>query len=246
VVAVIVAFIVRRMRSRRMEDEHFDAAQFRRSAALLDDEFGNDNFSARPPTMIARHMAHAPAVPPVTYGNYPSADPYAAGGDPYSATSEQFHTSDPYNQYNAYPAYTQEPVYSLNPGDSFPPSNPIAHSGSTGSAEEMDPTTAHNTYLNRQPTLRDTYPTDQQYLDMNRVASPPASAASMMHAPEYDNGLTSPTSATPLHNPHEAIEYPSVGAPAAAVAPAPATMAHGAGPKRPDTVYDPEDAYGGM
>ncbi|KAE9394011.1 hypothetical protein BT96DRAFT_200677 [Gymnopus androsaceus JB14] len=132
VVAVIVAFIVRRMRSRRMEDEHFDAAQFRRSAALLDDEFGNDNFSARPPTMIARHMAHAPAVPPVTYGNYPSADPYAAGGDPYSATSEQFHTSDPYNQYNAYPAYTQEPVYSLNPGDSFPPSNPIAHSGSTG------------------------------------------------------------------------------------------------------------------
>ncbi|KAJ3795150.1 hypothetical protein GGU11DRAFT_250671 [Lentinula aff. detonsa] len=260
VVAVIVAFIVRRIRNRRRDDEHFNAAQFRNSAVLIDDEFGNDNFSARPPTMIARHMANAPAAPPVTYGNYPGADPYAPG-DPFTPI-EQFHPSGPYGHYNAYPTYTQEPVYTLQPGETFVHNNPIAPSGSAGSAEEMDPTTAHNTYLNRQPTLRgpDTQSTDvhqQQYLNMNRVASPPAMAASA----DYNTGIPSPTSATPLYHPQSSaehssvlpmqnmyapIQYPSVGAPApAAAATAPAAHPQDA-QRRPETVYDPEDAYGGM
>jgi hypothetical protein len=231
-----------------MEEEHFDAAQFRRSAALLDDEFGGDNFSARPPTMIARHnMTHAPSAPPVTYSNHFAANTFAHG-DPY-ASPDNFPTNDPFNQYNAYPTYTQEPVYGLNPGNSFPPSNPIANSDSAGSAAEMDPTTAHNTYLNRQPTLRETdnHATDQQYLDMDRVASPPTSATPM-HAPaEYDSGLFSPTSAAPLYNPHDAIEYPSAGATSApTLAPSHEPTVHEAAPKRPETVYDPEDAYGGM
>jgi hypothetical protein len=203
--------------------------------------------------MIARHMAHSPSLPPATYGNYPGADPYGAGeafpptagGDPYSP------------HYNStYPAYTQEPVYSLNPGDTFPPTNPIAPSGSAGSAMDMDPATAHNTYLNRQPTIHDTEPVPQQYMDMNRVASPPASA--MRAAAEYDPGLMSPTSATPLRNPHEvaaASSQPPTHAPVPATAPpyapAPAPIAHQVpvnhdGFKRPETVYDPEDAYGGM
>ncbi|KAH7874033.1 uncharacterized protein C8R40DRAFT_1048363, partial [Lentinula edodes] len=247
----------RRIRNRRRDDEHFDAAQFRNSAVLLDDEFGTDNFSARPPTMIARHMANAPAAPPVTYGNYPGADPYA-GGDPFT-TGEQFHTGDPYNHYNAYPTYTQEPVYTLNPGETFA-RNPIAPNGSA----EMDPTSAHNSYLNRQPTLRgpDTQfagAPQQHYLDMNRVGSPPNMPASA----EYNTGMPSPTSATPLYNPHSSaehssvlptpttatvsqkphapVEYPSVGTPA----PAPPAY-YGDAQKRPETVYDPEDAYGGM
>lgn len=236
-----------------MEDEHFDAAQFRRSAAMLDDEFGNDNenFSARPPTMIARRMAQGP-VSPVTYGNYPTADPYTA--DPYAA-GQQFHV-DPYNQYNAYPAYTQEPAYGLNPGDTFPSSNPIVHSDSASSSGEMDPTTAHNTYLNRQPTFHDAHPDGQQYLNMNRVASPTASAESFgQHPAEYGTGLMSPTSATPLHNPHDSIPatplrnphdtigYPSLGS---LTGPGPAAVDHSAVSRRPDTVYDDEDAYGGM
>jgi hypothetical protein len=78
--------------------------------------------------------------------------------------------------------------------------------------------------------------------------------AAMHPAAAYDTGLASPTSATPLRNPR-AVEYPSVGVPAAALAAAasaPATRAaapvdHAAGAlKRPETVYDPEDAYGGM
>ncbi|KAF5386347.1 hypothetical protein D9757_006685 [Collybiopsis confluens] len=228
VVAIIVAFIVRRIRSRRNEEEHFDAAHFRRSAALLDDEFGNDNLSARPPTMIARHMAHSPAIPSASYGNYPGADRYA-GGDPYPIAG-----GDPFTpQYAQYPAYTQEPVYGLNPGDTYMQNNPITPSMS---AHEMDET-AHNTYLNRQPTLRgpDAYPAvPQQYMDMNRVPSPPST--------EYATGLTSPSSATPFKNPHDShyapVEYPSV-APVHQRADAP-------GFTRPETVYDADDAYGGM
>ncbi|KAJ3753759.1 hypothetical protein EV360DRAFT_23347, partial [Lentinula raphanica] len=161
----------RRIRNRRRDDEHFDAAQFRHSAVLIDDEFGNDDFSARPPTMIARHMANAPAAPPVTYGNYPGADPYSPG-DPFTPT-DQYHP------------------------DTFARNNPISPSASGGFAGEMDPSTAHNTYLNRQPTLRgqDTQHVDahtQQYLDMNRVASPPSMPASA----DYNHGMPSPSSAT--------------------------------------------------
>jgi len=179
-------------------------------------------------------------MPPASYGNYPGAEPYA-GGDPYPVAG-----GDPFTpQYAQYPAYTQEPVYHLNPGDTFAPNNPIAPSMS---AHEMDDTTAHNTYLNRQPTLRgpDAYPAPpQQYMDMNRVPSPPSSA-------EYATGLTSPNSATPLQNPHPAhyapVEYPSVAAPAPAAVPQAAPVHHADAPgfKRPETVYDPDDAYGGM
>ncbi|KAJ3821821.1 hypothetical protein EV361DRAFT_299925 [Lentinula raphanica] len=264
VIAVIVAFVVRRIRNRRRDDEHFDAAQFRHSAVLIDDEFGNDNFSARPPTMIARHMANAPAAPPVTYGNYPGADPYSPG-DPFTPT-DQYHPGGPYGHYNAYPTYTQDPVYTLNPGDTFARNNPISPSASGGFAGEMDPSTAHNTYLNRQPTLRgqDTQHVDahtQQYLDMNRVASPPSMPASA----DYNHGMPSPSSATPLYNPHSSVDYnaplpspplqnphapikyPEVGAAAPSAPAVAAPAAHqGDMQKRPDTVYDPEDAYGGM
>jgi len=94
---------------------------------------------------------------------------------------------------------------------------------------------------------------------MNRVASPTASADSFGQLPaEYGTGLMSPTSATPLynphdaiehppatplHNPHDAIKYPSVGS---LTGPGPTTVDHSADSRRPDTVYDPEDAYGGM
>ncbi|KAF9068424.1 hypothetical protein BDP27DRAFT_1421956 [Rhodocollybia butyracea] len=250
VVAVLVAFIVRRVRKNKVEEEHFNASQFRRSAALIDDEFGNDNFSARPPTMIARHMAHSPALPPVSYGNYPNPDAYSA--DPYAAT--QFNTGDPYNQYNnnAYPAYTQEPVYTLNRANSFPPGNPISPSGSV---EGMDAATAHNTYLNRQPTLREhdsyTHPAanmPQQYLNLNRVASPPdtPSSATPLHNPHQEmhnphDEMYNPHDNGNMHNPHDDIAYPSLGAHAGGSAP-PAGPEH----RRPETVYDPEDAYGGM
>jgi hypothetical protein len=134
----------------------------------------------------------------------------------------------------------------------------------------MDPTTVQNTYLNRQPTLRENdthaYPAananmmniPQQYLDMNRVASPPGTPSSAtplrnphdaieypssaMHNP-HDDAIEYPSSAAPLHNPHDAIEYPSAGAHVAGSA---TDGGPGPEPKRPDTVYDPEDAYGGM
>jgi hypothetical protein len=57
ILAVIVAFFLRRIRKSKRAADGFDPALFRRSAVLLDDKEIDEKFSRpRPPTMIERHQ----------------------------------------------------------------------------------------------------------------------------------------------------------------------------------------------
>ncbi|KAK7054672.1 hypothetical protein VNI00_003135 [Paramarasmius palmivorus] len=244
-VCIFVAFLIRRLRKRRDEEDHFSAAQFRRSAALLDDEFATDGragqiqrgnsigsnrgglgagggygTSLRPPTMIERHMASTPAAPPVSYGY-----------------------GQQYNQYGQYPDYGDQQQYSFQPGQVVTPMNDsMAYGVAT---------------TKRWHAAYDNYTAHGAYVDMNRMPSPPAHVTSPPPATISPPPATAspPLAAAPATTGHyEAQSSALASAQAAAQAgnsqPVQRAPSANAGQKRPDTVvstiYNPDDAYGGM
>lgn len=61
---VIIAFFLRRWRRKRSAEDAFDASQFRRSAALLDEKEDSTHSGPRPPSMLERKNA---STPPTAY-----------------------------------------------------------------------------------------------------------------------------------------------------------------------------------
>lgn len=143
---------------------------------------------ARPPTMIERHMAHTPALPPATY----SPGPFNAYGAQQSFAYQQ--QQFPEQAYEHQP-YTEQ-QQSWSPGEALP----SPHSPPPEVAASPTP------LLNRQPS-------------------------SFAHVEQY------------YSQPEANAQYVDLNR-------EPAAVTHAAPPvmeaKRPDTVYDPEDAYGGM
>ncbi|THU85483.1 hypothetical protein K435DRAFT_869192 [Dendrothele bispora CBS 962.96] len=262
--ACVIAFVVRRVRNRRREEEHFDAAQFRSSAMVIDDDdYPNEpamapaqtynnvspsrGYGARPPTMIERHMANTPSIPPTAYG-------------PYGATS----------QFNQYPEYGMDQQQQSYPSDMTGYPNPFA---------AADPMMAPSMYHQQQqgygyenPMQQQPQQRQQYYADMERVgtpghalSSPPMSAGSppapgrTPSPPMYTGSPPALDMAAAAAASHPAALMPGQTspvqqsghhAPAATQIdqqkPVPAIPPAAAGFRRPDTVYDPEDAYGGM
>jgi hypothetical protein len=147
--AFVVFFFVRKYRKKTNEEEAFDSADFRKSAVLLDDAAvnGASSYNPRPPTMIERHVAHAPAMggyqygdqgqgpyPGGNFGQYPSEQMYAGVGEygqpseygqpaQYSQTGEYGQPAE-YGQYGGYAAQDEHHPYSLRPGEMIPPTSP--------------------------------------------------------------------------------------------------------------------------
>lgn len=243
-VCIFVAFIIRRLRSRREEEDHFSAAQFRRSAVLLDDEFASDGragqiqrgnsigsnrggigagagygTSLRPPTMIERHMANTPAAPPATYGYGQS-----------------------YDQYGQYGGYG-----SFQTGEIVNPAHDAAGYGmATGQSGSPDfYNDNNNAYLNRQPSgghaAYGNYTAQGAYVDMDRMASPPVPGMSPPPA-----AATAATAAGHFEAQSSALASAHAAAQAGQTQGVQRTPSANANQKRPDTVYNQEDAYGGM
>jgi len=231
-----------------MEEEHFDAAQFRDSAMVIeDDDYPSNhmgpsansqtynnvsrNYGAHPPTMIERHMANTPSLPPSAYG-------------PYGATSQ-------FNQYPEYGIDHQQPYPPMPVHDmasNYP--NPFV---------PVDPMMAQGMYHQQQGYGYENQmqqPYQQQYADMDRVATPGRTLSPPTPAGSPPGRTSSPP--TPAGSPpapanaasHPTALMPGQTSPVQGNAPvAPPAAAHAAAPaadKRPETVYDPEDAYGGM
>jgi hypothetical protein len=141
--AFVVFFFVRRYRKKTNEEEAFDSADFRKSAVLLDDAAvnGASSYNPRPPTMIERHVAHAPAMggyqygdqgqapyPGGNFGQYPSEQMYAGVGEygqpvEYGQPAEYSQPAE-YGQYAGYAAQDEQHPYSLRPGEMIPPTSP--------------------------------------------------------------------------------------------------------------------------
>ena len=236
VLSAIIVVAMRRYRRKKDEEEAFSASQFRQSAVMLDDEIdgttgtynlsrgnsqsnGNYTTHLRPPTMIERHMNNSPASfgnPQYGYGPQPSFGPPEVMGQ--GAYNEQDIRAGPYD------------------GDPFSPAN---------------------TYLTRQPSSASGmyHPQPQEY-DYQQYPGVPAAnypAADYQHQAQYSdlNRVPSLRSSDSGHGP-AIIASAGVAMPASthhSQSPPPrAAPEVGAVPnsKRPDTVYDPDDAYGGM
>jgi hypothetical protein len=188
--AFAVVFFVRRYRRKANEEDGFDPADFRKSAVLLDDSAIKEapSFNPRPPTMIERHVAHAPPMGGYQYGDqgqaaypgdnfghigqYPSDQMYGPAVDQYGQPVYGQHAEyqPEYGQPASYGGYPQQGEYhpsSLRPGEAMPPQppspsleNPFSEGHNTAAFGPSDPMTqpTDGGPLQRPPTVYN--PTD--------------------------------------------------------------------------------------
>ncbi|KAF9027332.1 hypothetical protein BDZ89DRAFT_1067005 [Hymenopellis radicata] len=249
----------RRYKKRKEEDEIFSASQFRRSAVLLDDEMDQ-------PMGGAPYMNRGPngghSGGGSQYGN-------SGGGSGY-ATHEQQPASFAHPQYAGYAPQPPQPAF--GPGEVMG-HNVYSEQDIRAAPFDGDPfSPARDPYLTRQPSSASgMYHPDQQY-DQQQFppvpqhaqdpfnsphASVPQHASYNSAAPQLDMNFEQPQQQYADVNRVTSMGSESARAhagfsehsrPHEVPIPASPMLPHDAasGAKRPDTVYDPEDAYGGM
>ncbi|KAK0437778.1 uncharacterized protein EV420DRAFT_1651756 [Desarmillaria tabescens] len=272
-VVIVIGFLIRRWRRHREDKDVFDASQFRSSAVLLDDDISMSgdsgrggsgwNSHLRPPTMIERHVNNSPASFTQPQYGYGPQQPTS----PTSFSPGQIVGPGPFNEMDIPSGgFDNDPfaaaAYSRDP-------SVISHDAYlTRQPSQM----ANEVQLNREPSQvyhADPFQQQQeaQYVDLNRVPSVGSADAvgvavtTPTQEVSHDSSMTQ--SAVVSSIPSSGDAKPTVTSPLtsqAASAPAqsnpiandPAVASRNPAPvgsKRPDTVYtvyDPEDAYGGM
>ncbi|PBK66130.1 hypothetical protein ARMSODRAFT_370387 [Armillaria solidipes] len=274
-VVIVIGFLIRRWRRHREDKDVFDASHFRRSAVLLDDDISMSGDSGRggsgwnghlrPPTMIERHVNNSPASFTQAQYGYGAQQPTS----PTSFSPGQIVGPRPFNEMDipsggfdndpfAAAAYSRDPsVISQQMGghDSYLNRQPSQIEAQLNRESSQ---TYHADPFQQQQ--------EAQYVDLNRVPSV-GSAGSVGVAvttptqeASHDSSMAPSTS--PSENAKPAATSPlarEVTQPGVASTSQPPPTANETvtasrnpapvGSKRPDTVYtmyDPEDAYGGM
>lgn len=220
-VIAMAAFFIRRWRKRAATRDEFNPDRFRRSAVLIDDANDEPGFKPRPPSMIERRTAHAPAAPPSAYP-YTDADPPTQYGSDqgnfhnYGASPGQYANL---GQYNGSPAPRGAPnPFGAPPiphsGQQYPSSNQgygpsAAPYGAYGAADLR--------YLQRQPSQGPhipRYPSPAQQSAFGPGQIIPAQNIGTQSPHELNDALPNPfASATAIEHSTSATSSRSAGSP---------------------------------
>lgn len=274
-VVIVIGFLIRRWRRHREDKDVFDASQFRSSAVLLDDDISMSGDSGRggsgwnnhprPPTMIERHVNNNPTSFNQAQYGYGAQQPTS----PTSFSPGQIVGPRPFNEMDipsggfdndpfAAAAYSREPsVISQQMGghDSYLNRQPSQIEAQLN--RDSSQTYQADPFQQQQ---------EAQYVDLNRVPSVGSAGSVGVAVTTPTQEVTHDSSVAPSTSSSENAK-PAITSPLArevtqpdfaptsqSALPAKETVAASRNPapvgsKRPDTVYtvyDPEDAYGGM
>lgn len=247
-IAVISAFVVwlirRKKKNQDIDEEPFNRNSFMRNSTVIpDDDVGIPSRTRPQPNMAERQP---------TYGGSPT-------------FNDTGYNSFGYNTQPSYGAPPQ-PGYNVNPfGPGGAPATPLPHSPGYGNTYDQGFNQGGYTELTRggphdYPPSPHTFdqqfphPQSPSYVGHDKFPAPPASATNypeLSPAPASSQGHV----VVANNNMHDGRETPvQLGFAPGPAAPAqnqtrgpngaPAPGPHGKA--RPETVYDPEDAYGGM